>query len=289
MNFVIEPAGPFSWELACDMLGTFPPTAHHGRGPLVRMAFPLDGSFEPAAVALRWEEGALRGEVAPGADPEVVRAQVARIFSLDVDGSAYPAVGERDPVIGRLMAQRPGQRPVLFTSPYECAAWAVISQRISRSQAARIKDRLIDEVGATIEVAGGFARSFPSPLALLGIAAFPGLAAVKVERLQGIARAALDGRLDPKRLAALGAAAPAELSKLPGIGEFWSQGIYTRACTAPDAFPMEPRSLAALAALRGVSEPPSGAALEAIGDAWRPYRMWVQVLLRLTAARAEGR
>jgi len=285
MSFAIEPLGPFSWELATDMLGTFPPTAHHGRGPVVRMGFPLDGTFDPAAVELRWEDGALRAEVAAGVDPEAVRAQVARIFSLDVDGRGYPAVGERDPVIGRLMAERPGQRPVLFTSPYECAAWAVISQRISRAQAAAIKDRLIDEHGSAIPVGGGVARCFPPPDRLLGLGAVKGLPDVKVERLRGIARAALDGRLDPERIRALGGSAPHTLRRLPGIGEFWSQGIYTRACSVPDAFPIEPRTLAALAAARGETSPPAGAALDAITERWRPYRMWVAVLLRLTAAR----
>lgn len=285
MSFAIEPLGPFSWPLATDMLGTFPPTAHHGRGPVVRMGFPLDGTHQPAAVELRWGDGALRGEVAPGADPEAVRAQVARIFSLDVDGRDYPAVGERDPVVGRLMEMRPGQRPVLFTSPYECAAWAVISQRISRAQAAVIKERLIDAHGESIAVGGGVARCFPPPERLLSLTSFPGLPQVKVDRLRGIARAALDGELDPERIQALGDAAPEALRRLPGIGEFWSQGVYTRACSAPDAFPVEPRTLQALAAARGEQRPPLGSELDAITELWRPYRMWVAVLLRLTAAR----
>jgi DNA-3-methyladenine glycosylase II len=62
------------------------------------------------------------GEVFGDADPEAVRDQVARILSLDVDGSGFPAVGRRDPVVGGLQARWPGLRPVGFFSPYEAAA-----------------------------------------------------------------------------------------------------------------------------------------------------------------------
>lgn len=41
------------------------------------------------------------------ADPDAVRGQVARILSLDVDGRAFPAVGERDPMIGRVQPRQP--------------------------------------------------------------------------------------------------------------------------------------------------------------------------------------
>lgn len=273
-RFEIAPLGPFSWELALDMLGNFAPTAHHRIEPEVtRMAFPLDGTFEPAQVALWWDAEALQGEVSGSADVEAVSRQVARIFSLDVDGTGYPAVGDRDPVAGELMARRPGQRPVLFTSPYECAAWAVISQRISRVQAARIKDRLLVD------------GCFPPPARLLELDAIAGLAAPKVERLHAVAHAALRGDLDPDRLAAMGESAPEFLRRVPGIGEFWSWGIYARACTAPDAFPGEQASLDAITELYGLESSPSGQQLAEITDRWRPYRMWVTVLLRLTAAR----
>ncbi|HEX6487565.1 MAG TPA: DNA-3-methyladenine glycosylase 2 family protein [Candidatus Dormibacteraeota bacterium] len=285
-DIAITPRGPFSWELATDMLGTFPPTAHHGAGPVVRIAFPLDGGFQPVAAKLWWEDGTLYGQVAGTSHVEQVQDQVTRIFSLDVDGTGYPAVGERDPFIGRLMELRPGQRPVLFTSPYECAAWAVISQRINRLQAARIKDRLIDERGERIEVGGGTARCFPPPDRLLDLEEVPGLAAAKVARLRGVASAALGGMLDADRLKEMGEAAAVKYLRLvPGIGEFWAQGVYSRACSAPDAFPGEPATLAALAAARGEPEPPSGQELEEITDRWRPYRMWVSVLLRLAAGR----
>src|ERR1700730_2568587 len=284
----IEPRGPFSWESALEVLGNFPPTRHQGRSAsnAVPLTFPLDGSFTPVATALRFEEGALRGEVTGTDDLEAVERQVARIFSLDHDGANYPAVGERDPAIGRLMSALPGLRPVCFTSPYETAAWGVISQRISMSQAAAVKERLIAEQGHRLEAGGREVRAFPEPERLLGLETVPGLSAEKASRLRGVARAALDGRLDAGRLRALGdEAGPASLLQIPGIGPFWSSGIYLRGCGIRDAFPEEPLSIAALGHLHGLGDRPDAAKVAELTEVYRPFRMWVCFLLRLAAGR----
>jgi DNA-3-methyladenine glycosylase II len=250
------------------------------------MAFPLDETFAPVAVALSFDGQVLRGEVTGTDDLNAVTAQVARIFSLDHDGTDYPLVGERDLKIGALMAALPGLRPVCFTSPYETAAWAIISQRISMRQAARVQDDLLAEHGHQLSVAGQEVRCFPEPERLLRIEAVPGLSAEKIDRLKGVARAALDGRLDPKRLHALGPEdGPASVRSIRGIGDFWSQGIYLRGCGIVDVFPAEPLAMAALGHLHGLGDRPSPTELRQLTDRYRPYRMWVCFLLRIAAGR----
>ena len=59
--------------------------------------------------------------------------------ALDVDGTGFAALGERDRVVRALQRRFPGLRPVLFYTPYEAAAWAIIGQRIRMTQAATIK------------------------------------------------------------------------------------------------------------------------------------------------------
>ncbi len=293
-SFRIEPRGPFSWPLALDVLGHFGPTGRHvpGDGPAVaagsilRLAFPLDGTFEPVAVALRFEAGALHGEVAGTERIEAVAAQVARIFSLDVDGSGYPDLARRDPALGRVMAALPGLRPVCFTSPYETAAWAILSARISMAQAARVQDRLIHELGTRLRLAGEDAWSFPRPERLLELGELPGAAPEKVVRLHGVARAALEGILDAERLRELGdEAGPASLLGIRGIGPFWSSGIYLRGCGITDVFPDEPLSIAALGQLHGLGDRPEQGDVARLTAAYAPYRMWACFLLRVAAGR----
>jgi DNA-3-methyladenine glycosylase II len=292
-SFVVTPKGPFSWSLAGDVLRSFAPVLRHGRTSdreVVRMAFPLDGDHAPVAVALRWTGTELRGEIAGASPPdeEAVARQVARIFSLDHDASGYPEIGRRNPEIGRLMTAFPGLRPVCFTSPYECAAWAVISQRIAKTQASRILDTLVTDHGHALEIAGQTVRAFPEPARLRRLRALPGLSAPKIARLRAVAGAALDGRLDPERLRQLGdERAPEILRTIPGIGPFWASGIYLRACGIADAFPEEPLWVAALGAIHGLGDRPDPEIVRRITEAYRPFRMWTCFLLRIAAARGE--
>jgi DNA-3-methyladenine glycosylase II len=161
-----------------------------------------------------------------------------------------------------------------------------MSQRISMRQAARAQDALIAEHGQPLEVAGGEAWSFPTPERLLTVREVPGLAPIKVERLHGVARAALDGLLDAGRLRQLGDVdGPASLLPIPGIGPFWSSGIYLRGCGIVDVFPEEPLAIAALGQLHGLGDRPDPVAVARLSEAFRPYRMWVCVLLRVAANR----
>lgn len=287
-EFAIQPIGPFSWTAALDVMAGFPPMQRHWRGSTacVRLAFPLDGDYTPVGLALRDDNGTLRGEVVGTENIEAVAAQVARIFSLDYDGTDYPIVGERNPEIGRLMAVLPGLRQVCFTSPYETAAWGIISQRINMRQAARIQDRLIQEHGHRLSVAGEDVTCFPTPDRLLDMQSFPGLSAEKVERLQAVAQVALDGVLDAERLRGLGNdGAMQELRAIRGIGPFWAATIYLRGCGIVDVFPDEPRAIEALGHVHGLSQPPDMNEVQRLTEAYRPFRTWVCFLLRVAAGR----
>jgi len=117
------------------------------------------------------------------------------------------------------VAAHPGLRPVLFHSPYEGAAWAIISARRPARQAAEVRRELSEALGASFELAGERVAAFPLPEQLLEVQPVRGLPEAKCERLRGVARAALEGRLDPERLGAMEPeAAMAEMRTLKGIG-----------------------------------------------------------------------
>jgi len=281
--FELRPRGPYALAASVRFLEGFAPAAYESATPgHLHMAFVADGGAAVAGVCVRAEGGGVVGEIVGDADPGVVRAQGARILSLDVDGSGFPAVGARDPVIGRLQARYPGLRPVLFYSPYEAAAWALIGQRIRIAQAARIKARMAEELGPAVTVHGERLHAFPGPARLADLDAFPGLTMQKVERLRALGVAAADGALDAARLRALPSEdALARLKELPGIGDFSAQLILLRGAGEPDYLPTaEPRLGRAVARAYGLDHPPSATDLTTLAAAWRPYRTWATVLLR---------
>ena len=161
------PRGPFSLKGAAEF--GFGP--NEGRAPpfdgAMRLAFAVDGGRGYAGAVLRQPDTdgpvSVALETTGGADPDAALRQLARVVSLDHDGEAFVRVGRRDPVIGELQRAHPGQRPVLFHSPYEGAAWAIISARRPAAQAAGVRLALSRDLGATFELAGETVPAFPQP------------------------------------------------------------------------------------------------------------------------------
>ena len=288
-TFLLTARGPFSLAASTRFLEGFTPAAYTGTvGQPLEMAFPVEGTWQTAGVRVRDHPGGAECEVVSPATPgrellAALRAQVARILSLDVDGSGFPAVGERDPVIAGLQRRYPGLRPVAFWSPYEAAAWAVIGQRIRIRQAAGIKAAMARQFGEPVSFGGHVVHAFPAPQRLAASADVSGLTGRKPEWLRSIAAAALDGRLDASRLRAMPPEqALAELRQLPGIGDFSAELILLRGAAAADELPgHEPRLGRAVALAYSLPEPPSAGELERISDNWRPYRTWAALLLRI--------
>jgi DNA-3-methyladenine glycosylase II len=288
----LTPQGPFSLAAAAGF--GFGPT--EGRAPAwdgaLRLAFPVDGGRGHAGAVLRQREPdgpvSVELQLRDGAEPAAALAQVARTLSLDHDGRAFQRLGESDQVLAALQRAHPGQRPVLFGSPYEAAAWSVISARRPAAQGARVRAQLGTELGASFDLDGVAYPAFPQPERLLELETVPGLDDVKVQRLHGVARAALAGELDVARLQELGPdAAYEDVQRLPGIGPFYAGLIVLRASGFADALAGLPeRKGAAFAALYyGLPEPLDAEAFAELAERWRPFRTWAAVLIRLAGTR----
>ena len=198
-SFAISPRGPFSLaEAASFGFGQREgQDTGAGKTTLMRLAFCVDGYAGQVGVEVRQDAaGDVRGTgyLPPGTDPAAVRDQVARVLSLDHDATEFVRAGERDPVIGRLQAAAPGLRPPLFHSPYEAAAWAVLSARRPARQMIQVRALLSETHGRVFDLAGQRLAAFPTPSRLLRVESFPGLGPDKIQRLHGVARAALEGR-----------------------------------------------------------------------------------------------
>src|SRR4051794_16787421 len=244
-SFVLPVRGPFSLAASTRFLEGFTPARYRGSpdgGPL-RLAFPVEGADGSVGVAVRQRaDGAVVAEVA-GPMRERLPEQLARILSLDVDGTGFTAVRTADPVVDVLAHRYAGLRPVCFCSPYEAASWAVLSQRTSRVVAAGIKEGIAQRHGTAHRVAGVELSAFPTPAVLRAIADELPVPEVKRSRLRTLAEAALEGRLDGARLRALPAdVARAEVQELPGMGPFSADLVVLRGAGAPDVFAIaEPR------------------------------------------------
>lgn len=266
MTISLQPRGPFALE-----------------EPLV-LALTDDGGDAVAFRAL-FDGSVVDVDFVSDLPPGRVEAHAARVLSLDVDARELADVGARDPVIARLLEEDGGRRPVLFGTPFEAAVWAVLSQRVSMAQAGRVKEALAAALGTRLEVGGEEVTAFPGPAALASLDEFAGLWPSKLERIRGLAAAALEGDLDPSRLRALEVDdAMAQLESLPGIGPFAATLVLARGAGHPDVPPPTLRRFRqAVASAYGLDHEPDEAELTALSEPWRPFRAWITYLIRSTS------
>ena len=264
-----EVLGPWSLQTSRRFWEDFTPAALAGgqSGPGLRAVFCAEGDWRRAEAEVTQAGSTARVALSGNGDLDAAAAQVRRFLALDVDGRGWPQVGSRDPVIADVQARLPGLRPCGFHSPYEAAAWSVLSQRLRIVQAARLRAELIAGHGED--------GAFPAPRTLARLDLdLPGR---KGEYLRAVAEAALDGVLDGTALRALDPSeAVQRVQQVKGLGPFAAELVVLRGANAPDAVPQHERRLQA----EVLEQYGSGRSLAEVSQAWRPYRTWAAVHLR---------
>jgi DNA-3-methyladenine glycosylase II len=256
---------------------------------VLELAFLLEPTWEPVAVVVRQPApDALELEVTGPADVDAAVAQALRVISADVDATGWDALCAADPVLGRIRSAKPGLRPPLFHSAYEALAWCVLSARRPHAQGVALRERLNRAHGTVLDVAAGPGAGgaeltvLPSPEQLLAVTELPGLPEVKLRRLHGIARAALDGQLATDELRAVDPVdAILRLRELEGIGPYYAELVTVRALGHTDVVPLlEPAVAAVAGALLTGNGPLTAAELATRTAAWSPWRTWACVAMR---------
>ncbi|MDO9127780.1 MAG: 3-methyladenine DNA glycosylase 2, partial [Parvibaculum sp.] len=102
-----------------------------------------------------------------------------------------------------------------------------------------------------------------------------GLTGGRIATLQSLAQAVASGALDFTPRESLEAKL-AELTALPGIGEWTAHYVALRALGEPDAFPASDLGLRKAA---GKGEPVSTRELERMAESWRPWRGYAALAL----------
>ncbi|MFD5329693.1 DNA-3-methyladenine glycosylase family protein [Streptomyces sp. NPDC127092] len=252
--------GPWSLRTSKRFWEEFTPTAIESGGDPDVLSARFVSEHDWTSVSAHVTQIGLSG---PG-DLTAAAEQVRRFLSLDVDAREWPAVGDRDPIVATAQRALPGYRPCGFHSPYEAAAWCVLSQRTRVPVAARLRRDLI--------VAHGNDGVFPAPDALIRAidAEELDLPGRKPEYLRAVAEAALTGLLNGPRLRTMPEeSARRDLLTVTGIGPFATDLILIRGANAQDILYAE---------ISYQYGPDS--VLEEVAERWRPFRSWAAVHLR---------
>ncbi|MGX7681630.1 AlkA N-terminal domain-containing protein [Jatrophihabitans sp. DSM 45814] len=189
----------------------------------------------PAKVSLSAAEGAVicQTGLADQRDLVMVVSRVRRLLDLDADPCAIDELLGADPVLGPLVAKRPGLRSPGAVDGFEMAVRAVVGQQISVSGARTLLGRIAAEHGLPA-FDGQPLRLFPTAakLAELDPASLP-MPRSRAKTLLALALACASGELslDP------GADRDREratLLALPGVGPWTADYIQMRTMSDPD-------------------------------------------------------
>ncbi|MGC1207728.1 MAG: hypothetical protein WA880_07220 [Ornithinimicrobium sp.] len=270
----VEVSGPWSLTTSKNFWEGFAPAslAEQQDGAALQTVFVNESDWSQTRASISQQGQTAHLELSGSGDLEAAADQVCRFLAIDIDATGWPEVGDRDPVIAQAQKDLPGLRPCGFHSPYEAAAWSVLSQRIRITQAANLRERLIEQHGER--------GAFPRPSVLRGVDLdLPGRTA---EYLHAVADAALEGRLDGSRLRSVDPVeAMASVQEVKGLGPFAAELVVIRGANAPDALPTQERRLS-----DEISESyGADATLREVSDIWRPFRTWASVYLRVLRER----
>ena len=269
----VQVLGPWSLRTSKRFWEEFTPTAIAAGGDPDVLSARFMSEHDWTSVSARVTQCGESAQISLSGTGDLAAAaeQVRRFLSLDVDARTWPAVGDRDPIIATAQRALPGYRPCGFHSPYEAAAWCVLSQRTRVPVAARVRRDLI--------VAHGDDGAFPAPDALIraidaGELDLPGR---KPDYLRAVAEAALTGLLNGPRLRTTPEeSARRELLTVTGIGPFAADLVLIRGANAQDVLPRAERRLYAEISYQYGPE----SLLEEVAERWRPFRSWAAVHLR---------
>ena len=172
---VLTPIPPYDFAKTLEFLGAF--------GPIQDEQALSEDSFTKAIIA-GGEVVAFR--VVPTGDIEypqleyellsnrpisastkvTIEQRITSFLGLNDDLKPFYQIGFSDPDFASIIDQLYGYHQVRFLTPFECACWAILSQRNTMRIAHNYKQMLIAEFGKCVEIDGAEYWAFPEPAAV---------------------------------------------------------------------------------------------------------------------------
>jgi DNA-3-methyladenine glycosylase II len=190
------------------------------------------------------------------------------------DRKAREFLRHADPVLARLIAERPDFRPRAWMDElpaldaFGTLIFQVAGQQLSVSATRTIVSRIEHSFGGHL----------PSPAELLAadphVLRASGMSTRKGATLRALAERFVDGRLSEEALSRMtDAEVEAALTEVPGIGPWTARGFLLVGLDRPDVFLRGDLALRrAIQRAYGFDHLPSEEEMERLADRWRPYR-----------------
>jgi AraC family transcriptional regulator, regulatory protein of adaptative response / DNA-3-methyladenine glycosylase II len=203
-------------------------------------------------------------------DLDAAAQRIRRLLDLDADSETVDAALSTEPVMARLVADRPGRRAPGSIDPFETSIRAIIGQQISVAGARTVAASLVRAVGERLDLDDPeLTHVFPTPAAVVEApdAAFP-MPTSRRDTLRRLAGAVTDGEivLDP---GADPDATRAALLAVKGIGPWTADYVAMRGLSHPDIF-----LTSDLGVRHGLDQLADATGARPDPSAWAPWRSY---------------
>ncbi|QKX17779.1 DNA-3-methyladenine glycosylase 2 [Microbulbifer sp. YPW1] len=242
-------------------------------------SFQLLGQRGVLRVAHEPERGRLRVSVfgeGCGAILYPLREKLRRQFDLDADSDEIRGHLQADPLLSAVLKVSPGVRLPGAWDPFEYTLRAILGQQISVAAATTIAGRVASRYGETFAGPEGELLLFPTAEQLRN-ADFSeiGVTRTRAQTLRTFVAATLNGEIDfdePDLESFC-----AQMTALPGIGDWTAHYTAMRGLSMPDAFPAS--DLGILIALGDGERKATAKQALLRAESWRPWRAYGALLL----------
>jgi DNA-3-methyladenine glycosylase II len=289
----LRPTPPFDFAKSLDFLGAFPPMREDQTVSELSMTKAVRVGGRAIVFQLK-PTGTIkmpRLKYTLFADhpfsrglTEVVIDRISFFLSLSDDLDQFYRIAINDSSFAPILQKLYGLHQVKFLTPFECACWAVLSQRNQLSAARKAKQALLERFGTSLEVNGSLYRAFPEPSQLGETSQEEVKALLKHQRREEYLGEVIKAfsEVDERFLRTANYDKVEEwLKNIRGIGEWSARLILLRGLGRMEKLAVEKRLMAAAARVYG--KPMTTQRLHVIGEKYGRWKGYWAYYLRTAA------
>jgi DNA-3-methyladenine glycosylase II len=289
----LTPKSPFDFSKALDFLAAFPPMMmddHAVAQASLTRAVSLGGTtvaFSIKSTGLvknpRLTYTLSSERPLPGGLRDAVIDRITFFLSLFDDLEPFYRIGYGDVEFAPVLQELYGLHQVKFLTPFECASWAVLSQRYPAAAARRMKKSLTEKYGNSLKIENRQHWAFPDPGRLARVEQKELLSIVQNERrtqfLLAVAKAFSE--MDERFLrTAKYDEVEEKLRSINGIGEWSSRLIMLRGLGRMEKLAVEKRLLRAASKVYGKGREVTQSVLDQMAEKYGPWKGYWAYYLR---------
>ncbi len=217
---------------------------------------------------------------------DAVADRISFFMSLADDLEPFYRIGYGDVDFAPILQKYYGLHHVKFITPFECAAWAVLSQRYAMGAAQKVKQAINEKFGTGLGVEHRTYRAFPEPSRLAQTTPDELMPMVhntrRVDFLIGVAKAFSE---TDERFLRTAKYDEVErwLGKINGIGEWSSKLIMLRGLGRMEKLAVENRLLKAASTVYGHGKPLAQPRFDQIAEKYGPWKGYWAYYLRASS------